>query len=84
MGHVVLRLMSEQVLLKHFSRGYDMEVVERLFYEIKPYLCIGFAFFVLKATEVQSATGKVSAITLLVCGTILAYSRLRGRGIIKW
>ncbi|MBK9041215.1 MAG: hypothetical protein IPL83_19030 [Bdellovibrionales bacterium] len=61
-----------------------MEVVEKLFYEIKPYLCIGFAFFILKATEVQTATGKVSAMTLLICGTILAYSRLRGRGIIKW
>lgn len=61
-----------------------MESFEKIYYEIKPYLCIGLAFFALRVADVHSAVGKISSLTLLILGSILAYSRLRGRGIIKW
>lgn len=61
-----------------------MESFEKIYYEIKPYLCIGLAFFALQVADVHSLVGKISSLTLLILGTILMYSRLRGRGIIRW
>jgi hypothetical protein len=61
-----------------------MEAMEKIVYEVKPYACVALAFFALQIADVNSAMGKLAALTLLVLGSILVYARLRGRGIIKW
>ncbi|MCB0412280.1 MAG: hypothetical protein KDD22_07125 [Bdellovibrionales bacterium] len=56
--------------------------IEHFYYEIKPFLCILTAIYFIKTVELKSF-GQISAILLLIAGTMILFERAKYRGFIK-
>lgn len=57
-------------------------LIEKVFYESKPILCMATAAYMLKVMP-QSQLGQVSAMLLFGCGALIMIERLRYRGYLK-
>jgi hypothetical protein len=56
-----------------------MSPVEKIFYELKPFLCLWMGYIAL-GTHAMARIGKVPAAGLIVCGLIVLLMRLEYRG----
>lgn len=73
----------------HKGRGeYSRkEILESLFYELKPFAIVGFGFILAlyfsHAGAAFASLGKFSSLTLLCCGLFILYWRAKDRGVIQ-
>ena len=64
------------------SKQVDVNRLEHFYYELKPFLCILTSIYFMKSSNLQSF-GQVSAILLLLAGTMILFERAKYRGFLK-
>lgn len=65
------------------SRAFlEGTVLEKLFYELKPFLCMGGAAYLLREMDLMKS-GQLAAMLLFGCGLFILVERLRYRGYLK-